>query len=231
VDTASSDNLDRLAGEGRDGALALLDAGGDEDGGGDVTGVTATLTTLGADDIDSEVEALLDVLGVADHVHVDNAVLVELLNDVARGDTDGGNEELGARLDDDVDELVELALGVVVVGLAGIAANLGKEEIDTEGSVLVDKMRLELLNLLAEHVGGVADTTEDTETTGVGDSGSKVGTGSHVHASKQDGVLDLEKIREGSADLLRRSHLEGRLTKKQWYQMRKKARRKLEHRM
>jgi hypothetical protein len=51
---------------------------------------------------------------VADHVHVDDAVLVQLLNDVLRGDADGRDEELGAGLDDDVDQLVELALGVVV---------------------------------------------------------------------------------------------------------------------
>lgn len=114
VDTTGSDNEDLLLGEGRDGTLAGVNDGGDEDGGGNVTGVTTTLTTLGADDVDTEVEALLNVLGVADHVHVDDAMGMELVDDVLGGNTDGGNEELGTGLDDDVDELVKLALGVVV---------------------------------------------------------------------------------------------------------------------
>ena len=45
-------------------ALDDVDDGGDEDGCRDVAGVAATLATLGADDVDTEVEALLDVLGV-----------------------------------------------------------------------------------------------------------------------------------------------------------------------
>lgn len=114
VDTTGSDDENLLLGEGRDGTLASLDDGRDEDGGGNVTGVTTTLTTLCADNVNTEVEALLNVLGVADHVHVDDAVGMELVDDVLGGDTDGGNEELGTGLDDDVDKLVKLALGVVV---------------------------------------------------------------------------------------------------------------------
>lgn len=113
-DAAGSDDLDGAAGEGRLVLVADLDNGGDEDGGGDVAGVAATLTTLGADDVDANVEALLDVLDVANHVHVENAVLVELVDNLLGGDTDGRDEDLGAGLDDDVDELAELALGVIV---------------------------------------------------------------------------------------------------------------------
>lgn len=54
------------------------------------------------------------MLGVTDHVHVKDTGLVELLDDLLGRDTDGGDEELGAGLDDDVGELAELALGVVV---------------------------------------------------------------------------------------------------------------------
>lgn len=114
VDTAGGDNLDGTARQGALGLLALLDDRGDEDGSGDVTGVATTLTALGADDVDAELEALLDVLNVADHVHVVDAGLVDALNDVLGGHTDGRDEELAARVDDDVDELIELALGVVV---------------------------------------------------------------------------------------------------------------------
>jgi hypothetical protein len=87
---------------------------GDENGGGDITSVPSTLATLGADKVDAELEALLDVLGVADHVHVEDASAVETLDDVLWWDTDSGDEETGARVDDDVDQLVELTLGVVV---------------------------------------------------------------------------------------------------------------------
>jgi hypothetical protein len=94
--------------------LAEVDDGWDQDSRGNVTSVTTTLTTLGADDVHTEVQALLDVLGVANHVHVKDTVLVKLLNDVFRGNTDGGDEKSGAGLDDDVDQLVELALGIVI---------------------------------------------------------------------------------------------------------------------
>ncbi len=114
--TAGGDDLHRLAGQRALAALDQLGDGGDEDGGGDVTGVTAALTTLGADDVDADVEGLGDVLGVADHVHAEDTGTVEALDDGLGGNTDGRDEELGAALDDDVDELVELALGVVVAG-------------------------------------------------------------------------------------------------------------------
>lgn len=51
-----------------------------------------------------------------DHVHVEYAGRVELVDDSLGWYTDGGDEELGARFDDDVDELGQLALGVIVAG-------------------------------------------------------------------------------------------------------------------
>lgn len=114
VDTSSGDDLDGSASDGGLVLVADFDDGGDEDSGGNVTGVATALTALGADDVDAEIEALLDVLDVADHVHVDDAVLVKFVDDLLGGDTDGRDEELGALRDDDVDELVELTLGVVV---------------------------------------------------------------------------------------------------------------------
>lgn len=121
-DTAGGDDLHGLAGHGRLVALAELGDGGDEDRRGDVTRVATALAALGADDVGANVDALLHVLGVSDHVHVEDAVLVEAFDDVLGGNTDGGDEQLGARVDDDVDELVELALCVVVASsaLAGV---------------------------------------------------------------------------------------------------------------
>lgn len=114
VDTTSGDNLDWLAGHWGLVALDEIDDGWDEDGGWGVTGVSTSLTTLSANEIDTESEALGDVLWVTDHVHVEDAVGVELVDDSLWWDTDGGDEELGARLDNDIDELVELTLGVIV---------------------------------------------------------------------------------------------------------------------
>lgn len=202
VDTTSSDNLDRTTGERGLVLLADVHNSGDEDSRGNITGVATTLATLGADDVDAEVKALLDVLDVADHVHVDDAIGMELVDNSLGRHTDGRDKELGALLDNDIDQLVELTLGVIVVGLASATANLGKKQVDTEGSVLVVKEALELGDLLAQHVRGIADTTNNTKTTSVGDSGGKLGTSGNVHARKEDGMLDLEKIGDGSSELL-----------------------------
>jgi hypothetical protein len=113
-DAASSDNLDGLAGHRRGLALDELHDGGDEEGGGHVAGVATALAALGADDVDAKLEALLDMLGVADHVHVQDAMGVQLVDDGLGRHSDGRHEELGAGLDDDVDELAQLALCVVV---------------------------------------------------------------------------------------------------------------------
>lgn len=112
--TTGSDDLDRLAGQRALLALDQLGNRGDENGGWDVTSVTTTLTTLGADDINANIEALLDVLGVTDHVHGEDTGAVELLDDGLGGHTDGRDEKAGPLGDDDVDKLSELTLGVVV---------------------------------------------------------------------------------------------------------------------
>jgi hypothetical protein len=109
-----SNDLDGLAGHGALVSLDQLDDGRDENSGGDISSVATALTSLGADDVNSELKALLDMLGVADHVHVEHSVFVKLLDNGLWGNTDGGNEELSARLDDNVHEIVELSLGVVV---------------------------------------------------------------------------------------------------------------------
>jgi hypothetical protein len=115
-DAAGGDDLDGLPRHRARLSLDELDYGGDEDGGGHVARVAAALAALGADDVDAELEALLDMLRVADHVHVQDAVRVQLVDDRLGGHADGGHEQLGAGLDDDVNQLAQLALGVVVAG-------------------------------------------------------------------------------------------------------------------
>lgn len=221
--TTGSDDLHGLAGQRALVALDQLGNGRDEDSSGDITGVAATLTTLGADDIDTDVEGLLDVLGVADHVHAEDTGTVELLDNGLGGNTDGGDEKLGTTLNDNVDELVELAFGVVVaegggvslawwsfcvhkrtgvclLGLASTAANLGEEQVDTEGSVLIIQVALQLGDLLPEHIRSVTNTTDNTQTTGVGDRSRQLRASGHVHTSQQNRVVDLQQIGDGSAD-------------------------------
>lgn len=91
------------------------------------------------------------------------------------------------------------------LGLASTAAYLGEQQIDAEGGVLIVEVALELRDLIAEHLRGVANATDDTETTGIGDGGSELGTSGDVHAGEQHGVLDLEKISDGGANLLCRT--------------------------
>jgi hypothetical protein len=203
-------------------ALAHGCHGGDQDSCGNIASVTTTLTALGADHVGAEGEALGNVLGVADHVHVEDAGLVEALDGGFGGDADGGDEEAGAGVDDDGHELVELALGVVVavrcrvsiarllvmawdalhiLSFPGTAANLRNQEIDTERSILVVEEALEFRDLFSEHVRSVTYATDHTNTTGIGDGCCELGTGSHVHAGEHDGVCDLEQVGGDRADL------------------------------
>jgi hypothetical protein len=102
-ETSSGHDLDVKAGEWGLLALAHLDDGWDQDGGWNISSVASSLTSLGTDDIASNVEALLDMLGVANHVHVENTGLVETLDDVLWWHTDGADEELGTAVDDNGD--------------------------------------------------------------------------------------------------------------------------------
>lgn len=126
VDSAGADDVDGLSVELGELALADVDAGGDEDARGDVAGVSSTLAGLGADDVAAGVDGLLDVLGVPDHVHDRDAGLVQGVDRPLGGHADGGDEEAGFLLDDDLDEFRELALGVVVlrVDQSGSSAEL-----------------------------------------------------------------------------------------------------------
>lgn len=112
--TTGSNNLDGLTGQRALVALDQLGDGRNENSSGNITSVTTTLSTLGADNVGTDIEALLDVLGVTDHVHVENASLVQSLDDRLGGDSDGGDEELRTALNDDLNQLVELSLGVVI---------------------------------------------------------------------------------------------------------------------
>lgn len=114
VQTTSSNDLDVLTGQGALLALNQLGNSGDEDSGRNITSVTTTLTTLSTNDIHTDIQGLGDVLGVPDHVHAEDTGTVELVDNGLGGNTNGRHEELSTALDDDIDELIELALGVII---------------------------------------------------------------------------------------------------------------------
>ena len=62
--------------------------------------------------------------------------------------SDGADEELRTVLDRYFDQLVELAMGVIVVCPACGAADLGKSEVDTEREGFISQMRFEFVDYL-----------------------------------------------------------------------------------
>lgn len=131
--------------------------------------MTSSFTGLGADEINTNLERLLDVLGVADHVHNEDTGLVELVDGPFGWDTDGRDEEGGLLGDDNINEFGELTLSVIglrvdmsdllcgkihmqettYIGLASASTDLGEKEIDTERSVLVLEVLFDQLDLWA----------------------------------------------------------------------------------
>lgn len=77
-------------------------------------------------------------------------------------DADGANEQLGAFLDDDIDQFGQFTVRVVLVGFARVATDLREEQVDAKRSVWVPQLRLEFADRLAQKLGRVADATDDT---------------------------------------------------------------------
>lgn len=84
-------------------------------------------------------------------------------------------------------------------------------------------MALEFGDLLTQHVWGIANllpvrrcawwheggttyTSDDTQSSGIGDSSCKLGACCNVHASQKNWVLDLQEICESGLDLLWGGH-------------------------
>lgn len=122
IQTTRSNDLDVLLGEWALYAAAQRRHSGNQYRRWHVAGVSTTLATLCADDIDAQIKALLDVLGMSNHVHIEDAMRVQLVDDLLWWDADGGDEELSAGVDDDVDQFAELALGVVVAASTTLVA-------------------------------------------------------------------------------------------------------------
>lgn len=174
-------------------SLDRLDAAGDEDTSRDVSSVSSSLSSLRANDIDALRESLGAVLDGSDHVHDGDTSGVELVDGGTGRDSDGADEESCLLGDDDVDELVELSSSVcaraglawegggggkertVLVGLASTGTNHREEEVDSERGVLVVEVLLDLVNLLLEELGRVADSSQDSDPSSVGDGSGESG--------------------------------------------------------
>lgn len=76
--------------------------------------MATAFTTLGAEQIHAHVHALLNVLGVSNHVHVEKTMFMELVDDCLGGYTDSGYEKLRSGFNDDVCKLIEPSFGVVM---------------------------------------------------------------------------------------------------------------------
>lgn len=76
--------------------------------------MSTALASLGADNIAADIQGLLDVFRVTDHVHDEDSGLMETFDNLWRRHTDSRDEKLGSTVDDGADKLVKLSLGVVV---------------------------------------------------------------------------------------------------------------------
>jgi len=124
---------------------------------------------------------------------------VELL---ARGDgrhANRGDEERCALLDDDVQQLEERAACVVLVGLAGRAADLRQEQVHAPGRGLVLEPLLDLLALLTQHLRRVAKPADDAEPALVRDGGRQLRPRGDVHAGEEDRLAQAEELLRGGA--------------------------------
>lgn len=65
---------------------------------------------------------------------------------------------------------------------------------------LVVKAVLQVCNLLTQHLRCVANTADDPEPSGIGHGGGEIWTGSDVHASEHDWVLDAKQFRQWCRD-------------------------------
>ena len=121
-DASGSHNGDGLTSQRALVAASLdnVDDAGDYDREGDVTGVPTCFTALNDDHVDTELERLFSVLGVPDNVADHDVGLVQLVDYLFWWDADGGYKELGARLDDNVNELVQVPASVVVLREQGV---------------------------------------------------------------------------------------------------------------
>ena len=113
INTAGSNELHRLSSHGRGIVLDDVCTGRDKHTRRGLSRMPASLAALCANDIRTGLARFMRMLRVADHVHVQDAVGVELVDDGLRRDAHRGDKELGSTLDDDVDQVVQCTFGII----------------------------------------------------------------------------------------------------------------------
>jgi len=100
---------------------------------------------------------------------------------------------------------------MLLLCLSCATADLGEQQINTEGGVLIIQVAFEFGDLLPQHIWSISDlydpsalidlfflrssySANNTKTASIRDCGSQSWTSSHVHAGKHDWVLDLQQI-------------------------------------
>ena len=162
--------------------------------------VTTTLRSLRANDIHARVQRLDRMLRRTHHIHDQNASRMQAVDDVLRRHAHGGHKQPRAILDGDVNQLVEVAVGVVVVGLAGAAADLRQREVDAEGQRWVVQVRLDLVDDLLQLRRRVPQPADHAQAARVGHRGREGPARCACHAREDDRVLDAEELAEGGAE-------------------------------
>eukprot|EP00408_Alexandrium_pacificum_P047664 CAMPEP_0171258516 /NCGR_PEP_ID=MMETSP0790-20130122/54428_1 /TAXON_ID=2925 /ORGANISM="Alexandrium catenella, Strain OF101" /LENGTH=462 /DNA_ID=CAMNT_0011726713 /DNA_START=252 /DNA_END=1638 /DNA_ORIENTATION=+ len=204
-DAASGDHHDGAASERGGLAAAEVDNLGHKDGSGHVAGVAAALATLGADQVAASVDGVLRVLRRTDHVHHRDARCMKLVHGPLGRHAHRRDEQLCATADDDVNELGQCTVSVVVISLAGALANLGQQQIDAEGGVLVLQASLQLVNVGLQHLWCVANAADDAEAPVVRHGRGELWACGNVHPCEDDRVLDAKELRDRGGDGLRQA--------------------------
>lgn len=74
----------------------------------------ASFSSLGTQNVHPVVQTFLDMFRVADHVHVQDSIGMQAIHDFPRRDANRAYKQPSLGFDDDIDELGQVALGVVV---------------------------------------------------------------------------------------------------------------------
>src|SRR5699024_3243439 len=88
---------------------------------------------------------------------------MELVDDTLRREPNCTDEQLCAALNGNVDKLIELAVGIVMIRLPRVSTDLWDREINAEWQVRPSKVGLHFSNDFAQLVRGVLETADDAE--------------------------------------------------------------------
>lgn len=75
--------------------------------------MSTSFCTLSTYDVRSNGTSFGDMFRMPNHVHVQDTVGVKFFDNMFRGDSDGRNKKFRATGDDDVDQRVQVAFGIV----------------------------------------------------------------------------------------------------------------------